>query len=218
MLSRTRIKICGIRTPEMALAAASTGADAIGLVFAASSPRHVTMDQAAAVVQVVPPFVQSVGLFVTPDAAEIQEAAWQLGLSMAQLHGQQDLSLIEKLYPLPILYAMHFNAQTAAEDLHRLDQMHKKAGNLAGILLDTPGEQQGGSGKSFDWAALRAVLDRVKIQLPLVLAGGLNAQNVAEAIRVVKPWAVDVSSGVESSRGVKDEGKMREFCAAVRGG
>ena len=217
MSGRARIKICGIRTPEMAMAAARAGADAIGLVFAASSPRHVTMDQAAAVAAAVPAFVQSVGLFVTPDMEEIATTVNELGLSMAQLHGEQDLSMIAELHPLPVLYALHFNADTAAEDLYRVDQMYKKSGNLAGILLDTPGQQPGGGGKAFDWNALRAVLNRVKIAAPLVLAGGLNAQNVGEAIRIVQPWAVDVSSGVESSRGVKDEGKIREFCDAVRG-
>lgn len=216
MTCHTRIKICGIRTPEMAVAAARAGADAIGVVFAAASPRQVSMDEAAAVVKHIPPFVQSVGLFVTSDMEEIATTVNELGLSMAQLHGRQELSIISELYPLPILYALHFNPETAAADLHRLDQAQRESANLAGILLDTPSQEQGGSGKSFDWLALRSVLDQVKISVPVVLAGGLDSSNVARAIRVVQPWAVDVSSGAESSRGVKDEGKMREFCEAVR--
>ena len=216
MPTRVRVKICGVRTPEIARAAADAGADAIGVVFAASSPRYVTREEAAAVVAAVPAFVETVGLFVTPDAEEILATAEALGLSMVQLHGPTVAELVEELWPRRVIAAAAFDPATGDETLYKWDQLHAKFNNLAAVLFDTPdAKAQGGTGRSFDWAALRGAIDRVKPRVPVILAGGLTPTNVAEAAKVVRPWAVDVSSGVESSRGIKDAGKIESFCAAV---
>jgi phosphoribosylanthranilate isomerase len=210
------VKICGVRSAEIARAAAECGADAVGLVFAAASPRHVTLDQAAEIRAALPPLVHAVGLFVTPDAVEIREHAARLSLSMVQLHGRQDPALIESLWPVPILYALHFDADAADQDLHRWDQLHRRFNHLSGLLIDTAdGARAGGTGRSFDWPALRAAIDRVRPAVPIVLAGGLTPGNVGRAVQVVRPWAVDVSSGVETSPGVKDPGLIRDFCQSV---
>ncbi len=213
-----RVKICGIRKPETARVACAAGADAIGLVFADGSPRHVDFDDAAHIAAAVGPFVDIVGLFVDHTVKQIRSIARDLTLTTIQLHGEYDAADIDKLAPHRVIRAVHFHAEGAGEMLRYWEEIHQELPNLSGILLDTPGgRQRGGTGESFDWFALRKAMDEAKPTVPIVLAGGLTVDNVAEAVRVVGPWAVDVSSGVESKRGVKDAAKIRAFCAAAKG-
>lgn len=217
-MARTRIKICGVRTPQVAAAAADAGADAIGLVFAAGSPRLISFEEADAIARAVPPFIELVGLFVEHDVEQIRSLAAELPMTLIQLHGEYDAAAIDGLSPHRVIRAVHFEPDSAADMLRYWDEVHRDLDNLAGILIDTPGtgSQRGGSGQAFDWSALRRVIDEVKPAVPLILAGGLTPGNVGEAVRVVQPWAVDVSSGVELQRGIKDEAKVRAFCRAVQ--
>lgn len=160
--------------------------------------------------------VEPIGLFVDQPAAVVRETAAVVGLRTVQLHGQEQPDDVEALAPLRVIKAMGFGPQRVSE---MLAPWRGGVENLAAVLWDAPPTAAdtltGGSGRSFDWAALAAVDTR---GLPeAILAGGLTPDNVAEAIRVVRPYAVDVSSGVESARGVKDAGLIRAFCAAVRG-
>lgn len=211
-MERVKIKICGVRTAEAAVAAVDGGADFIGLVFVPDSPRYVSVDEAQRVVAALDGRVQAVGVFRDETAERIMELIALAPLSRVQLHGSARRS-VEELTPMPCVAAVSFGEDVEAE-LRALDRPE----NLAAILIDTPDPTQlgGGTGRSFDWPALRAVLDRVAPVTPIILAGGLTPGNVTEAIRVVRPWGVDVSSGVESSRGVKDIAKIRAFCEAVR--
>lgn len=218
-MTRTRIKICGIRDEATAHAAAEAGADAVGLVFATGSPRCVTVAQANAIAQGLPPYVDTVGLFVDADVEAIGVTVEAAGLGTVQLHGNEPVELAEALSPRRVVKAVHFVPGRLAD----LMRMWGQAGeNVAGLLVDTPpaaeGELPGGSGRAYDWDALAKELEQIPVQerLPVILAGGLTVENVADAVRIVRPWAVDVSSGVESSRGVKDIGRIKAFCDAVR--
>lgn len=206
---RTRIKICGIKTPDMAKVAVEAGADAIGLNFVPSSPRYLSLAAALDVVRAVGPFVDSVGLFCDPTIEEMILFD-DTGLQTIQLHGDEDRDFVETIPAHRVLKAVP-QARAAIES------WRNAPANVTGLLIDAPreeGDMTGGTGRSVDWHAL-AELDRTGLP-PLVLAGGLTPENVGEAIRIVKPYAVDVSSGVESSRGVKDAGQIRAFCDAVR--
>jgi phosphoribosylanthranilate isomerase len=202
---RTRIKICGITRIEDGLAAANTGADAIGLVFAASSPRRVEMNQAVQIVQVLPPFVGTVALFVNPTLAEVEQVISTLGPELLQFHGEESPDFC-KSFNRPFLKAVRVRPG--------LDLLQYAAdfADAQGLLLDayTP-DAHGGTGHSFDWSLIPSGLP-----LPVVLAGGLEPGNVAEAVRRVRPWAVDVSSGVESAKGIKDAAKVVAFINEVR--
>lgn len=215
----TRIKICGLRDITAARAAVDGGAHAVGLNFAIKSPRYVTVDQAKAIAGSLPPFVEPVGLFVDASADEIHCVADAVGLRTVQLHGHEPVQLARELAPLRVIKAVHFAAQTLGD---LIGQWRRAGDNVAALLLDTPpmgtDPLPGGSGRTFDWGPLAAALSQVPQadRLPVILAGGLTAENVGEAIHVVRPYAVDVSSGVESTRGVKDVEKIIAFCAAVR--
>lgn len=201
----TRVKICGITCPEDGLAAARAGAHAIGLVFHPASPRYVSVAQAQAVVAALPPLVSVVGLFVDAGRERIADVLSRVPLDLVQFHGAEPADECQS-YGRRYLKALHVRegvdlaAQAAAYH------------DAAGLLLDAfvPGVP-GGSGRTFDWAAVPAGLPR-----PLLLAGGLDAGNVAAAVRRVRPWAVDVSSGVESAPGIKDAGRIEAFMQAVR--
>lgn len=205
MTSSVRIKICGLRSPEQALAAVAAGADAIGLNFHAASPRAVTPALAKEICEALPPFVTSVGLFVDAPAAVVEDVLAAVPLQMLQFHGNEDVDYCNG-WGRPYLKALRMRA-----GLDTQAAMAAYAG-AAGILLDSyrPGVP-GGTGEVFDW-------DRIPQQRPrpLVLAGGLTATNVGEAIRRVRPWAVDVSGGVEREPGVKDSAAMEAFVRAVR--
>lgn len=215
MPERTRIKICGIKTPDIAEAAVDAGADMVGVNFVERSPRYVTVDEAAAVSQAVAGRAEVVGLFLDGDPDAMRQAVGQATLSMLQLHGKVDASLLHELDPIRVIVSLPFDENAEAT----LSQQGAAAlPNLAALMVDTPDPSKigGGTGVTFDWHALRETLDRVRPELPVVLAGGLTPDNVADAIAAAQPWMVDVSSGVESSRGVKDAGLIRAFCEAVR--
>lgn len=201
---RTRVKICGITRIEDALAAAQAGADAIGLVFADTSPRRVSFDEAAAICRALPPFVAAVGLFVDADAAQVTQALGRVPLDLLQFHGSET-ALFCRQFHRPYIKAV---SMREGIDVHAEDRAFADA---AGLLLDTHvAGVAGGSGRAFDWTRIPRNLAR-----PVVLAGGLTPQNVADAIRQVRPFAVDVSSGVEQTRGIKDARKIAAFIEAV---
>lgn len=200
---RTRIKICGLTRPEDARAAVAAGADAIGLVFYPPSPRYVTLEQAAAVAREVPPFVTLVGLFVNASPETIAATRQAVPLQLLQFHGDE----AEKDcvgHGLPYI--------RAARVRQGLDLVEYAAsfGSARALLLDAFVEGYGGGGKTFDWSLIPA-----ELPLPLILSGGLDQGNVVPAVQNVRPWAVDVSSGVEAAKGIKDHAKMYEFVAQV---
>ncbi|WP_134677813.1 phosphoribosylanthranilate isomerase [Ectopseudomonas khazarica] len=201
---RVRSKICGITRVEDALAAVEAGADAIGLVFYARSPRAVSVEQAVAIVQALPPFVTSVGLFVNMPREQLRALLAQVPLDLLQFHGDESPADCEG-FARPYIKALRVRAR---EDVAAM--MAPYAG-ARGILLDTFVEGvPGGTGAAFDWSLVPPGVSR-----PIILAGGLDASNVASAIRQVRPYAVDVSGGVEASKGIKDASKIRAFVRAV---
>lgn len=193
-----RVKICGITRLEDALAAVRLGADALGFNFWPRSKRHVSPAEVRAIVRRLPPLVTAVGVFVDPTRDEVLRAVDASGVGVVQLHGDEPPELCLSL-PLPVLKAIRVT------DAHSLAQLASY--EVQGFLLDAPSPGYGGSGATFDWS-LAAEVAR---ELPIVLAGGLTPENVAEAVRTVTPWAVDVASGVESAPGVKDPERMRRF-------
>jgi len=201
----TRVKICGITRPEDALAAVRLGADAIGLVFYAKSPRHVSPQQALEITRVLPPFVSSVGLFVNPAPSEVETVLQTLHLDLLQFHGEEPAELCRH-FRVPYVKAVRVKPGL---DLVQYAASYRDA---RGLLLDAFVEgAHGGTGQSFDWELIPAGLP-----MPVVLSGGLDAANVAAAIKQVRPWAVDVSSGVESAKGIKDAARMAAFMQGVR--
>ena len=204
-MSRTRIKICGITRPEDACEAVEQGADAIGLVFYPESPRAVSIEQAQAVAAVVPPFVTLVALFVDESVERIKAVLEGVPVGLLQFHGEESPGFCEQ-FSRPYIRALRMRPDT---DIAAFAADYPKA---RGILLDAWQEGvPGGTGKTFDWN-----LARETVAAPLVLAGGLHAANVGEAIAAVRPFAVDVSGGVELSPGHKDPQRIREFVTAVR--
>jgi phosphoribosylanthranilate isomerase len=201
---RTRVKICGFTRPEDALAAGRLGADAIGLVFYPPSPRHVSVEQAQAIVAALPPFVTVVGLFVDEEPERVREVISQVRVDVLQFHGDESPAYCEA-FGRPYLKAIRMRPGT---DLLEVAAEYRAA---SGLLLDADDPQaKGGTGKSFDWALIPP-----DCPLPVILAGGLRPDNVAEALRQVRPYALDVSSGVEVVKGVKDAGKMAAFLKEV---
>jgi len=201
---RTRIKICGITSPGDAVAAAQTGVDAIGLVFYPPSPRFLNVERAREIRDALPPFVQAVALFVNPDAAQVAQVIGRVHPGLLQFHGAETPAFCSQ-FGLPFIKACRV---VQGVDLLKYLRPFSAA---SGWLLDAHVEEYGGVGASFDWSLVPASLER-----PLVLSGGLTRQNVGEAVRRVRPWAVDVSSGVESSKGIKDAARMAAFIAEVR--
>lgn len=202
----TRIKICGITSVEAGQAAAEAGADALGFVFHKASPRYITPEQAWKLLSLLPPFVTSVGLFVNATVDEFCEVEEICPTVMSQLHGQESADTVEQCGP-NIIKAIRFDPATIDDEL----AMWADVPDVAALLIDG---SAGGGGESFDWRLLVPRLG--KVQRPIIIAGGLTAENVGEAITTLRPYAVDVSSGVESSRGVKDPTLIAKFCQAVR--
>lgn len=201
----TRVKICGITRIEDAHAAADAGADAIGLVFYDRSPRCVGIDQARALLASLPPFVTSVGLFVNAPAAQVEAVLGALPLDLLQFHGDEGPEFCRG-FGRPYLKAVRVKPGV---DLVKYAASYADA---RGLLLDAYVEgTPGGTGQAFDWGLIPA-----RLPLPVVLSGGLDAANVGEAIRRVRPWAVDVSSGVEAAKGIKDAAKIAAFMQGVR--
>jgi len=209
---RIRVKICGITDVADALAAAKAGADAIGLNFA-SGPRRIDPDEGRTIVAALPPFVTAVGLFVDADADTIREICGALRLDTVQLHGDEGPDLVAALRPLRVIKAFRVTRAGDIDAIAAYCEACGEGGGPAAILLDTrvPG-MHGGTGETFDWrlAARARPMGRV------VLAGGLGPENVAEAIRVAQPYALDASSKLESEPGRKDHRRMADFVAAVR--
>ncbi|MFZ4823849.1 phosphoribosylanthranilate isomerase [Pseudomonas putida] len=204
-MSNVRSKICGITRIEDALAAAEAGADAIGFVFYAKSPRAVDVRQARAIIAELPPFVTTVGLFVNASRCELNEILEVVPLDLLQFHGDETPQDCEG-YQRPWIKALRVRP---GDDLEAACQRYAGA---RGILLDTyvPGVP-GGTGEAFDWSLVPARLGK-----PIILAGGLSADNVGQAIARVKPYAVDVSGGVEQAKGIKDAAKIEAFMRAVK--
>lgn len=205
---RTRCKICGITRAADAVAAAQAGADAIGLVFYPGSPRYVSLEQARAIVQALPPFMSAVGLFKDQPAEEIAAALAAVPLTLLQFHGGESAAFCRQFgKPYLKAIAMGYAASAAAE----IRDNCAAYPDAAALLLDShaPGET-GGSGATFDWTQVPT------LSRPWILAGGLTPGNVAAAIRATRPYGVDVSSGVETGPGIKDADKLRNFITEVQ--
>lgn len=203
-MSRTRIKICGITREEDLRAAVDCGADALGFVFYEASPRFVPPQRAAELVRQLPPFVSAVGLFVDAAHAFVASTLETVQLDLLQFHGDEAAADCRR-YRRPYI--------KAARVRQGLDLVEYAAlfPDARGLLLDAFVEGYGGGGKGFDWSLIPPAMP-----LPLILAGGLDEHNVGQAIERVRPWAVDVSSGVEAAKGIKDAAKMARFVAGVR--
>ncbi len=205
-MQRTRIKICGIRDEETALVAAECGADALGFVFFKGSPRYIEPGDAWECAAALPPFVHTVGLFVNAKAETIDETREAFPFDITQLHGNEPEPVVREVMP-PVIKAVKFDPATIEAELHKWNLVEE----ICAVLIDG---SAGGEGVAFDWSALARV--RETCEHPIILAGGLTPTNVGEAIRAVRPWAVDVSSGVEREKGVKDPALIAAFCEAVR--
>jgi len=214
---RTRVKICGITRVADALAAADAGADAIGLVFWAGTPRRVDLGRAREIAKALPPFVTRVALFVDPDAMEVRAVLDAVPVDVLQFHGDEPRGLCSA-FAKPYLKAIQ------VKDGVDLLEYAARYGDAEGFLFDTfrTGDLPGGTGHTFDWARLSPAL-RAGLTKPLVLSGGLDSENVGAAIRAVRPWAVDVSSGVEERgpdgkprKGIKDAARIAAFVRGVR--
>lgn len=201
---RTRVKICGITNVKDALDVVEAGADAIGLVFYAPSPRAVTLAQAKEIVTSVPAFVTVVGLFVNAEKSEIEKTITEVGIDLMQFHGDESPDFCRQ-FNRPYIKAVRVKADT------NLIQYADEFFDAKALLLDAYAEGlPGGTGQSFDWNLIPSNLAK-----PVILAGGLNAENVTQAIKAVQPYAVDVSGGVEVAKGIKDVYKIKRFMQQV---
>lgn len=214
-MSRTRIKICGLTRAEDVAAAVTAGADAIGFVFYPKSPRYVTADAAAQLIFTAPPFVSTVGLFVNASVEEVAAVLQQAPLSLLQFHGDEtpeQCAAIAAAVKRPFIRAARIGSSTTPADLIKYEQDYRSASPyFTGLLLDTLVEQYGGSGKVFDWSLIPE-----ELAPRVVLSGGLSVQNATDAVQRVRPHAVDISSGVEQAKGIKDAAKITAFVNAVR--
>jgi phosphoribosylanthranilate isomerase len=214
MTHRTRIKICGLTRLEDLDGAIAAGADAVGFVFYTQSPRYIQPEAAAQMIAKIPPFVTTVGLFVNANIEEVQSVVAQTSIAMLQFHGDEtmeDCAAIAAAVNRPFMRAIRVKPDTSPADLLKYDSDYRAASRLfTGLLLDTYVDSYGGSGKVFDWSLIPE-----NIAPRVVLSGGLSAQNATDAIARVRPYAVDISSGVEHDKGIKDIAKIRAFIAAV---
>ncbi len=204
MRQRTRVKICGITRVEDAMAAVAAGADAIGLVFYEPSPRYVDIEQAKAILRALPAFVTSTALFVDPQPGLVQDVIDKLKIDLLQFHGNETAQFCQS-FSRPYIKAVAMQADT---DLVTIASQYMLA---TGLLLDTykPG-LPGGTGETFNWQWVPK-----QFSMPLILAGGLTADNVRQAIKQTSPWAVDVSGGVEQAKGIKSAHKIQQFIEQV---
>jgi phosphoribosylanthranilate isomerase len=201
---RTRVKVCGITRPQDARAAADAGADAIGLVFYPPSPRYLSTERAVEIRDALPPFVQSVALFVNPDAAQVAQVIGRVRPAMLQFHGEETPAFCGQ-FGMPFVKAAR--VKPGVDTLEYLRPFSR----AAAWLFDSYVAEYGGVGEAFDLSLLPVVEDR-----PVILSGGLSRENVGAAIRRVRPWGVDVSSGVEAAKGIKDPARIAAFIAEVR--
>ena len=215
-MQRTRIKICGITRPEDLRAAVALGADALGFVFYPKSPRYVTPEQAAELCAVLPPYVSAVALFVNAKGDEVRAVAEKAPLALIQFHGDEtheECAELAAAVSRPFVRAFRVRPDTSPDELLEYERTFRAASPcFSGLLLDTWVDAYGGAGKVFDWSLVpKELAPRV------VLSGGLNVQNATDAVVRVRPFAVDVSSGVEAQKGIKDARRIADFIAAVRG-
>ena len=216
-MPRTRVKICGLTRVEDVQAAVAAGADAIGFVFYPKSPRYVTPEQAAALIAAVPPFITCTGLFVNATPEEVAAIVNVAPISLIQLHGDETIeqsAAIAAACGRQFLRVFRVKPDTLPSDLLEYEQSCRAASPLfTSLLLDTYVDAYGGAGKGFDWSLIpKDLAPRV------VLSGGLSVHNATDAVVRVRPYAVDISSGVEASKGIKDARKIAAFVAAVRAG
>ncbi|HEV3009964.1 MAG TPA: phosphoribosylanthranilate isomerase [Burkholderiales bacterium] len=200
---RTRVKICGITRTADAAVAAAAGADAIGLVFYPPSPRYLSVERAREIRDALPPFVQTVALFVNADAAQVSQVIGRVHPAMLQFHGDESPEFCSQ-FSLPYIKACRMKKGVSALEYLR------PYSQAAAWLFDSHVPEYGGVGESFDWSLVPAT------DKPVILSGGLSQANVGAAIRRVRPWGVDVSSGVESAKGIKDAATVAAFIAEVR--
>jgi phosphoribosylanthranilate isomerase len=204
-MRRVRVKICGIRRPQDLQAAVAAGADALGFVFAPGSPRILGVDEARVLAGQVPAFVSRVGLFMDQTQAEVEQVLQRVPLSLLQFHGREDAGFCRQ-FGLPYVKAVAMGSGVAP------DRIEREFADAAALLLDSHrAGGAGGTGQIFDWSGIP------RLTLPLVLAGGLKPENVRRAVQQVRPWAVDVSSGVEDAPGEKNVDKMQMFIREAKG-
>jgi phosphoribosylanthranilate isomerase len=201
---RTRIKICGITRAQDARSAAQAGADAIGLVFYPPSPRYLSVERAVEIRDALGPFIQTVALFVNPDAAQVAQVIGRVRPALLQFHGEETPEFCAQ-FGTPFVKACRVRRGVDALEYLR------PFSRAAAWLFDSHVPEYGGVGETFDWSLLPETQER-----PVILSGGLSRENVAVAVRRVRPWGVDVSSGVESAKGMKDAAKIAAFIAEVR--
>lgn len=211
MAARTRVKMCGITNRYDAEEGVRAGVDALGFIFVDESPRHILPENAREIIADLPPFVDCVGVFVDRDPQEVEEIISYCGLSYAQLHGSEEPKYCERLAhraaPCKVIKAFRVGGETEAGLFTPYNDVAQ------GLLLDTYSKGiAGGTGMVFDWR----IIGRLHLQLPLILAGGLDPENVREAIKLVHPFGVDVNSGVERAPGIKDVDKLHAFMEQVR--
>ena len=204
-MMRVKVKICGIRRPQDLRAAVAAGADALGFVFAPGSSRRLTVEEARVLVALVPAFISRVGLFMDQSQAEVEQVLQRVPLSLLQFHGREEAGFCRQ-FGLPYVKAVAMGSDAAPERAAR------DFADAAALLLDSHrAGGVGGTGQTFDWGGIP------RMPLPLVLAGGLTPENVRRAVQQVRPWAVDVSSGVEDAPGEKNPEKMQTFIREAKG-
>lgn len=201
-----RIKVCGITRVEDALAAVEAGADALGFMFYPPSKRNISAAAARSIIASLPPFVSRVGVFVDATEKQIRDTATEAGIDTVQLHGSETPEFCRRLHPYSVIKAFRVRGPESLEELTRYSDVPWLLDSFSTGAL-------GGTGKTFDWDLAASAVKRGG---RVILAGGLSSSNVAEAIRAVRPWAVDVSSGVESTPGRKDPALVSDFVRAVR--
>lgn len=205
-ISSTKIKICGITNMEDAQAAAEYGADALGFIFYKESKRYVDPQVAKSIISSLPPFITTVGVFVNQGMDEISQIKEATGIQVAQLHGDETPEFVSSL-PIDVIKVIRVKDKS---DLDKVAQYSAQA-----ILFDTYSDKEyGGTGESFDWE----ILNNLSSEKKVILSGGLNPENVLEAVQIVRPYAVDVSSGVEDTPGKKDHTKIKKFIEAIKNG
>ena len=199
-----RIKFCGLTRQQDVQHAVALGVDALGFVFVKKSARNLDVDNAASMINEVPPFVNKVGLFMNAQASEVEEVLKQVRLNLLQFHGDEE-EIFCSQFNMPYLKAVPMASTTS------VTEFCQRFPSATGFILDSHAQgQMGGSGEKFSWSDIPDTLDK-----PIILAGGLTIENVAQAVRVVRPYAVDVSSGIETSKGIKDPAKMEKFIKEV---
>lgn len=204
-MNRTRVKICGITRVEDARAAIDSGADALGLVFYSKSPRYVELSVAANIARTIGPFVTIVGLFVNAEAAQVREAVKTVGLDLLQFHGDEDEAYCAQ-FDMPYIKAIRMSPELDVKEVVT------KYPSARGFLFDAWNKDKyGGTGETFEWQRLSSLKESADTDIPFILAGGLTPENVDQAVAAVKPYAIDVSGGVEQSPGIKSPELIQQF-------